>query len=169
MPASAPGTKELNENTSLLGRAALRESRHHSGCCEHAYCYPAARVSWDHWQQTIFPSGAQTGFIWTTLVCQHNENQSPDEGSNVNCHNDVYAQYIHTVIIYSLCMCPSLFVQFCVLWFFGCGVLLCVMCVICVLCLIVVPLPPAKNPFSVKINNNVRQWASHCYRPLENH
>jgi hypothetical protein len=26
--------------------------------------------------------------------------------------------------------------------------------VICVLCLIVVPLPPGKNPFAVKINNN---------------
>jgi hypothetical protein len=26
-----------------------------------------------------------------------------------------------------------------------------VMCVICVLCLIVVPLPPGKNPFAVKI------------------
>jgi hypothetical protein len=28
------------------------------------------------------------------------------------------------------------------------------MCVISVLCLIVVPLPPGKNPFAVKINNN---------------
>jgi hypothetical protein len=28
------------------------------------------------------------------------------------------------------------------------------MCVICVLCFIVVPLPPGKNPFAVKINNN---------------
>jgi hypothetical protein len=33
-------------------------------------------------------------------------------------------------------------------------VLFCVMCVICVLCLIVVPLPPGKTPFAVKINNN---------------
>jgi hypothetical protein len=33
-------------------------------------------------------------------------------------------------------------------------VLLRVMCVICVLCLIVVPLPPGRNPFAVKINNN---------------
>jgi hypothetical protein len=31
-------------------------------------------------------------------------------------------------------------------------VLFCVMCVICVLCLIVVPLPPGRNPFAVKIN-----------------
>jgi hypothetical protein len=31
-------------------------------------------------------------------------------------------------------------------------VLFCVMCVVCVLCLIVVPLPPAENPFAVKIN-----------------
>jgi hypothetical protein len=31
-------------------------------------------------------------------------------------------------------------------------VLFCVMCVVCVLCLIVVPLPPGKNPFAVKIN-----------------
>jgi hypothetical protein len=28
------------------------------------------------------------------------------------------------------------------------------MCVFCVLCLIVVPLPPGKNPFADKINNN---------------
>jgi hypothetical protein len=28
------------------------------------------------------------------------------------------------------------------------------LCVICVLCLIVVPLPPGRNPFVVKINNN---------------
>jgi type IV secretory pathway component VirB8 len=33
-------------------------------------------------------------------------------------------------------------------------VLFCVMCVICLLCLIVLPLPPCKNPFAVKINNN---------------
>jgi hypothetical protein len=33
-------------------------------------------------------------------------------------------------------------------------VLFCVMCVICVLSLIVVPLPPGKYPFAVKINNN---------------
>jgi hypothetical protein len=32
--------------------------------------------------------------------------------------------------------------------------LFCVMCVIYVLCLIAVPLPPGKNPFAVKINNN---------------
>jgi hypothetical protein len=34
------------------------------------------------------------------------------------------------------------------------GVLFCAMCVICVLCVIVVPLPPGKTPFAVKINNN---------------
>jgi hypothetical protein len=28
------------------------------------------------------------------------------------------------------------------------------MCVICLLCLIVLPLPPGKTPFAVKINNN---------------
>jgi hypothetical protein len=33
-------------------------------------------------------------------------------------------------------------------------VLFCVICVICVLYLIVVPLPPGKIPFAVKINNN---------------
>jgi hypothetical protein len=33
-------------------------------------------------------------------------------------------------------------------------VLFCVTYVICVLCLIVVTLPPDKNPFVVKINNN---------------
>jgi type IV secretory pathway component VirB8 len=32
-------------------------------------------------------------------------------------------------------------------------VLFCVMCVICLLCLVVLPLPPDKNPFAVKINN----------------
>jgi hypothetical protein len=32
--------------------------------------------------------------------------------------------------------------------------LFCVMCVICLLCLIVLPLPPGKNPFAVKIYNN---------------
>jgi hypothetical protein len=31
---------------------------------------------------------------------------------------------------------------------------LCVMCVTCMLCLSVVRLPPGKNPFAVKINNN---------------
>jgi hypothetical protein len=31
------------------------------------------------------------------------------------------------------------------------------MCVICVLCLIVVPLPPGRNPFAVKINNNLKK------------
>jgi hypothetical protein len=34
-------------------------------------------------------------------------------------------------------------------------VLLCVMCVICVLCLIVVRLPPGRNSFAVKINDNI--------------
>jgi hypothetical protein len=34
-----------------------------------------------------------------------------------------------------------------------CVVLLfCVMCINCVLCLIVVPIPPSKNPFAIKIN-----------------
>jgi uncharacterized sodium:solute symporter family permease YidK len=33
-------------------------------------------------------------------------------------------------------------------------VLFCVMCVNCLLCLIVLPLPPGKTPFAVKINNN---------------
>jgi hypothetical protein len=32
-------------------------------------------------------------------------------------------------------------------------VLFYVMCVICLLCLIVLPLPPSKNPFAIKINN----------------
>jgi hypothetical protein len=38
------------------------------------------------------------------------------------------------------------------------GVLFCVMCVILVLCLIAVPLPPGKNSFTVKINNNSIQF-----------
>jgi hypothetical protein len=37
-------------------------------------------------------------------------------------------------------------------------VLFYVMCVICDLCLFVVPLPPDKNPFAVKINNNNITW-----------
>jgi hypothetical protein len=41
-----------------------------------------------------------------------------------------------------------------------CGVSLTVVlfCVICVFCLIVVPLPPGKNPFTVIINNNNKNW-----------
>jgi hypothetical protein len=35
--------------------------------------------------------------------------------------------------------------------------LLCVICAICVLCLIVVPLPPDKTPFAIKINNNKKR------------
>jgi hypothetical protein len=39
--------------------------------------------------------------------------------------------------------------------------------VICVLCLIVVPLPPGKNPFSVKINNNkIRKSSSMLQRTI---
>jgi hypothetical protein len=34
------------------------------------------------------------------------------------------------------------------------------MFVICVLCLIVVPLPPGKNPFALKINNNINNRSS---------
>jgi hypothetical protein len=34
------------------------------------------------------------------------------------------------------------------------GVLFCVMSVVCVLCLSIVSLPPGKDPFAVKINNN---------------
>jgi hypothetical protein len=34
-----------------------------------------------------------------------------------------------------------------------CAVLFSVMCVICVLCLIVLPLPPGKNPFAVKLTH----------------
>jgi hypothetical protein len=49
-------------------------------------------------------------------------------------------------------VCPLLSVEFCVLCLFECGVLF------CVLCLIVVPLPPGKNPFAVKINNNSK-WS----------
>jgi hypothetical protein len=33
-------------------------------------------------------------------------------------------------------------------------VLFCEICVVCLLCLVVVLLPPAKNPFEVKINND---------------
>jgi hypothetical protein len=35
---------------------------------------------------------------------------------------------------------------------FGCGVILCDVCYLFVV--IVLPLPPGKNPFAVKINNN---------------
>jgi hypothetical protein len=37
------------------------------------------------------------------------------------------------------------------------GVILCDVC-ICLLCLIVLPLPPGKNPFAVKINNNYNKF-----------
>jgi hypothetical protein len=55
-----------------------------------------------------------------------------------------------------LIVCSVSFIVFIVLCAVFClvVVLFCVMCVICVLCLIVVPLPPGKNPFAVKINNN---------------
>jgi hypothetical protein len=56
---------------------------------------------------------------------------------------------IHCVCCVLYCLCSFVC---CVL--FECGVLFCVMCVIRVLRLIVVPLPPGKNPFAVKINNN---------------
>jgi hypothetical protein len=35
-----------------------------------------------------------------------------------------------------------------------------VMRVICVLCLIVVPPPPGKTPFALKINNNKKYWVT---------
>jgi hypothetical protein len=67
--------------------------------------------------------------------------------------------YIILVVIvsalYPLCVvCPYCFCSFVCCVSFECGVLFCVMCVICVLCLIVVPLPPGKNLFVVKINNS---------------
>jgi hypothetical protein len=37
-------------------------------------------------------------------------------------------------------------------------VLLCVICIACVLCLLLVPLPPGKTPFAVKINKNKYIW-----------
>jgi hypothetical protein len=48
-------------------------------------------------------------------------------------------------------------------------VLFCVMCVICLLCLIVLPLPPGKNPFAVKTNNNNNylESFSSCFTRLE--
>jgi hypothetical protein len=49
---------------------------------------------------------------------------------------------LNNILIYLIVslsvVCPLLFVSFCVLCLFECGVLFCVMCVICVLCLIVV-------------------------------
>jgi hypothetical protein len=35
-----------------------------------------------------------------------------------------------------------------------CNVFRLILVLFCVMCLIVVPLPPGKNPFAVKINNN---------------
>jgi hypothetical protein len=58
------------------------------------------------------------------------------------------------IIIHCVLCCLCSFVC-CVLS--ECGVLFCVMCVICVLCLIVVPLPPGKNPFAVKINKKKKK------------
>jgi hypothetical protein len=53
--------------------------------------------------------------------------------------------------MYSLCVvcpyCSYSFVCFFLVWR-----------LICVLCLIVVPLPPGKNPFAVKINNNIKKY-----------
>jgi hypothetical protein len=48
-------------------------------------------------------------------------------------------------------------VSFIVCVLFERGVLFCVMCVICVLRLIVVPLPPGKAPFAIKINNKLKK------------
>jgi hypothetical protein len=45
-------------------------------------------------------------------------------------------------------VCSVSFIVYIVL----CDVLFCGMCVIRVLCLIIVPLPPTKNPFAVKVN-----------------
>jgi hypothetical protein len=43
-------------------------------------------------------------------------------------------------------------------------VLFCMMSVICVLCRIVVPLPPGKNPFAVKINYEYSSSAKCHYK-----
>jgi hypothetical protein len=53
-------------------------------------------------------------------------------------------------IVFIVCSVSLLFVYFCLS-----VMLFCVMCLICVLCLIVLPLPPGKNPFTVKTNNNI--------------
>jgi hypothetical protein len=66
----------------------------------------------------------------------------------INLYNCIF-HCIHYVYCALYCLYSSVC---CVL--FECGVLFCVMCVISVLCLIVIPLPPNKTPFSVKINNN---------------
>jgi hypothetical protein len=52
-------------------------------------------------------------------------------------------------------VCSGSFIVFVVLCNVFCLrviVLFCVMCVICVLCHIVVPFPPRKNPYAVKVN-----------------
>jgi hypothetical protein len=46
-------------------------------------------------------------------------------------------------------------------------VLFCVMCVICLLCLIVLPLPPGKNPFEVKINKLLVYYTSAFFEPKD--
>jgi hypothetical protein len=51
-------------------------------------------------------------------------------------------------------VCPLYLYSYVYCVLFERGVLFCVMCVTSVLCLILVPLPPGKNPFAVKINNN---------------
>jgi hypothetical protein len=64
---------------------------------------------------------------------------------------------VHMYVCMRVCIYVCVYVCICVdMYIFDLliVVLFCVMCVICVLCLIVAPLPPGKNPFAVKINNN---------------
>jgi hypothetical protein len=65
---------------------------------------------------------------------------------NINLYNCT-SDCIHSVlrVLYSVCS----FV--CCVSFYR-GVILCDVC--CLLCLIVLPLPPGKNQFAVKTNNN---------------
>jgi hypothetical protein len=57
------------------------------------------------------------------------------------------------IVVFILCVVFIVCVVLCAV-FRLIVVLFCVMCVICVLCFVVVPLPPGKYPFAVKINNN---------------
>jgi hypothetical protein len=64
-----------------------------------------------------------------------------------NCSCD--CSYSFCIVCPLLCVCVVLCAVFCLI-----VVLFCVMCAFCLLCLIVLPLPPGKTPFAVKINNN---------------
>jgi hypothetical protein len=71
---------------------------------------------------------------------------------NCSC-NCICCSSNYICIAFIVCSVSFIVCIFLCVVLFECGVLFCVMCVICVLWLIVVPLPPGKDTFAVKINN----------------